>query len=141
VRPKASLTGADGWIPICERRLPFEATISLLLTADAQGIAKPIKLERRHAPLVPLDRPLDESVGVALAAWAAGGSGGSGEPGAAVTSAGSGSPGALENRVMQLASDKPKAERAIVKSRSERSAEAHVAWLNAQIERMQRAAA
>lgn len=73
VRPKESLTGAQGWIPICEKRLPFEATISLLLTADAPGVPKPIKLERRHADLVPLDKPLDETVGAALAAWAAGG--------------------------------------------------------------------
>ncbi len=73
VRPKSSLVGADGWIPICEKRLPFELTISLLLTADAPGVPKPIKLERRHADLIPLDRQLDESVGERLAAWAAGG--------------------------------------------------------------------
>jgi hypothetical protein len=72
VRPKESLIGAQGWIPICEKRFPFEATISLLLTADAPGVPKPIKLERRHAGLVPLDRVLDENVGVALAEWAAG---------------------------------------------------------------------
>jgi hypothetical protein len=72
VRPKESLIGADGWIPICEKRLPFEATISLLLTADAPGVPKPIKLERRHQELVPLDRPLDEKVGAALAGWAQG---------------------------------------------------------------------
>jgi hypothetical protein len=73
VRPKESLVGAQGWIPICEKRLPFEATISLLLTADAPGVPKPIKLERRHQELVPLDKPLDESVGKALAEWARGG--------------------------------------------------------------------
>lgn len=72
IRPKESLTGAHGWIPICERRLPFEATISLLFTADAPGVAKPIKLERRHQALIPLDRQIDESVGKALRAWAAG---------------------------------------------------------------------
>lgn len=72
VRPKETLTGADGWVPICERRLPFEATVSLLLTADAPGVPKPIKLERRHVGLVPLDRELDETVGLALAGWAAG---------------------------------------------------------------------
>lgn len=72
IRPKQSLTGAEGWIPICERRLPFEATISLLFTADAPGVPKPIKLERRHEAFVPLDRPIDADVGRALAAWAAG---------------------------------------------------------------------
>lgn len=73
VRPKQSLIGAEGWIPICEKRLPFELTISLLLTADAPGVPKPIKLERRHADMIPLDRVLDEKVGERLAAWAAGG--------------------------------------------------------------------
>jgi hypothetical protein len=73
VKPKESLTGAQGWIPICEKRLPFEATISLLLTAEAPGVPKPIKLERRHQPLIPLYAPLDEQVGRALAEWAAGG--------------------------------------------------------------------
>jgi len=73
VRPKASLVGAEGWIPICERRLPFELTISLLVTADAPGFPKPIKLEDRHKPLIPLDAQLDENVGRRLAEWAAGG--------------------------------------------------------------------
>ena len=80
IRPKQSLTGADGWVPICERRLPFEATISLLFTADAPGVPKPIKLETRHAGFVPLDRKLDERVGEALAAWAAGSKGSAEEP-------------------------------------------------------------
>jgi hypothetical protein len=74
IQPLSTIPGKsiNGWAPICEKRLPFEATISLLLTADAPGIPKPIKLERRHEGLVPLDRQLDESVGVALADWARG---------------------------------------------------------------------
>lgn len=72
VRPKESLIGAEGWIPICEKRLPFEATISLLLTADRPGVPKPIKLERRHKDLIPLDSVLDETVGARLGEWAAG---------------------------------------------------------------------
>jgi hypothetical protein len=72
VRPKESLVGAEGWIPICEKRLPFEATISLLLTADAPGVPKPIKLERRHANLVRLDEPLSEETGRLLGEWARG---------------------------------------------------------------------
>jgi hypothetical protein len=74
VRPKQSLTGADGWIPICEKRLPFEATISLLLTADRPGVPKPIKLEARHAALVDLDKPLSEDTGRLLGEWARGSS-------------------------------------------------------------------
>lgn len=72
VRPQSSLVGANGWIPICEKRLPFEATISLLLTAAKPGVPIPVKLERRHETLVALDRQLDESVGRALKEWAAG---------------------------------------------------------------------
>ena len=73
VRPAQSLIGADGWVPICERRFPHELTMSLLLLQDAPGIPKPIKLERRHAEFVPLDRRLDEQTGAALSEWAAGG--------------------------------------------------------------------
>ena len=72
IRPAQSLIGADGWVPICERRFPHELTLSLLLLQDKPGVPKPIKLERRHAEFVPLDRPLDEEVGIRLATWAAG---------------------------------------------------------------------
>lgn len=72
VRAKESLTGTAGWIPIAERRLPFEATISLVLTPDNPGVPLPVKLERRHLALVPLDQQLDEATGARLAEWAAG---------------------------------------------------------------------
>lgn len=72
VRPKESLVGAEGWIPICEKRLPFEATISLLLLQSNPGVPVPIKLERRHAELVPLTEPLTENTGRALGEWARG---------------------------------------------------------------------
>lgn len=74
VRPMQTIPGksVDGWVPICEKRLPFEATMSLLLLNDAPGVPKKIKLEGRHAPLVPLDSQLDEKVGAALAKWARG---------------------------------------------------------------------
>lgn len=75
VRPKQSLTGLDGWIPVAEKNLPYEMTASFLLTPDAPGVPKPIKLNGDHRPLVPLDRPLTSEVGSALAAWAAGTSG------------------------------------------------------------------
>lgn len=70
--PKASLTGLDGWIPICEKRFPFELTASFLLTADAPGIPKPIKLQEQHRALFPLDKPITEESGQRLAAWAKG---------------------------------------------------------------------
>src|SRR6266446_7878502 len=37
VRPKQSLTGIDGWIPICESKLPFEFTASFMLMAGRPG--------------------------------------------------------------------------------------------------------
>ena len=75
VRAKESLTSILGWIPICERRLPFELTISLLVTPDAPGVPRPVKLQEQHKPMVPPDRPLSEETGRQLAAWASGGSG------------------------------------------------------------------
>jgi hypothetical protein len=70
--PKVTRTGLDGWIPICEKSLPYELTCSFLLTADAPGIPKPIKLEEQHRAFFPLDRQIDEKCGERLAEWAAG---------------------------------------------------------------------
>ncbi len=72
--PKKSLTGLDGWIPICDKSLPFELTASMLLTAQKPGIPMPIKVEGDHRALFPDNRPLDEAAGEAIAAWARGGS-------------------------------------------------------------------
>jgi hypothetical protein len=71
--PKQSLTGLDGWIPICEKNLPFELTASFLLTASAPGIPRPIKLQEQHRPLFPLDKPVTEESGRLIAQWASGG--------------------------------------------------------------------
>lgn len=73
VRPKESLVGLEGWIPIAEKNLPFELTASFLLTADHPGIPKPIKLQQQHRALFPLDEPITEESGRAIAQWAAGG--------------------------------------------------------------------
>lgn len=72
--PKQGPAGFKGWLPICEKNLPYELTASFLLTADAPGMPKPIKVQEQHAALFPLDRPIDEESGRAIAAWAAGGS-------------------------------------------------------------------
>lgn len=72
VVPKQSLVGLDGWIPITEKDLPFELTMSLLLMPDAPGMPRPIKLQQQHASFLPLDRVIGEETGVALAEWAAG---------------------------------------------------------------------
>jgi hypothetical protein len=71
---KRSLTGLNGWIPIAEKNLPYELTASFLLMADRPGVPLPIKLQEQHRALVPLDKPLSEETGKALAAWAAGSS-------------------------------------------------------------------
>lgn len=72
-RPKQTLTGLDGWVPVCEKNLPFELTASFLLVAERPGVPKPIKLQEQHKALFPLDRPITEASGRDLAAWATGG--------------------------------------------------------------------
>lgn len=71
--PKVTLTGLDGWVPICEKALPFELTASFLLTPDRPGYPKPIKLQEQHKSLFPLDRPINAESGRLVAQWAAGG--------------------------------------------------------------------
>ncbi len=73
VVPKRSLAGLDGWVPIAEKNLPYEMTVSFLFTADAPGIPKPIKLQEQHKPFFDLKKVVDEESGKKLAAWAAGG--------------------------------------------------------------------
>lgn len=74
VRPKQTLTGLDGWVPIAEKNLPFELTASFLLLADRPGVPHPIKLEQRHRAFFPSDEPISEESGRSLGVWAAGGS-------------------------------------------------------------------
>lgn len=64
----------DRWAPICEKRLPYEMTLSFILTPDKPGFPVPIKLQDQHRAAVPLDMPLSEKTGRALAEWARGGS-------------------------------------------------------------------
>ena len=72
VRKKMTLTGLDGWVPICEKNLPYELTASFLLMASRPGVPLPIKLQEQHKPLFPLDQPITEESGKRLAAWASG---------------------------------------------------------------------
>ena len=71
--PKQGPAGFRGWLPVCEKTLPYELTASFLLTADAPGIPKPIKLQEQHRALFPLDEPITEESGRRIAEWAAGG--------------------------------------------------------------------
>ena len=72
IREKQSLTGLHGWIPVCEKSLPYELTASFLLLPDKPGVPLPIKLQEQHKDLFPLDRPITEASGTNLAAWAKG---------------------------------------------------------------------
>jgi hypothetical protein len=71
--PKSGPTGLNGWMPICEKSLPFELTASFLFTADAPGIPKKIKLQRQHMAFFPLDKEVTEDAGRRIAVWAKGG--------------------------------------------------------------------
>jgi hypothetical protein len=59
-----------GWVPICEKNLPYELTLSMLLTPDAPGVPKPIKLQEQHRALFPAGQPITEDTGRRIAAWA-----------------------------------------------------------------------
>ena len=73
VRKKQTATGLDGWVPICEKNLPYELTASFLLMAAKPGVPLPIKLQEQHKALFPLDKPITEESGKRLAEWASGG--------------------------------------------------------------------
>lgn len=73
VRKKQTATGLDGWVPICEKTLPYELTCSFLLMASRPGYPVPIKLQEQHREIFPLDQPISEESGKRVAAWAAGG--------------------------------------------------------------------
>lgn len=70
---KEGLTLWHGWTPICEKKLPYEMTTFLMLTMEAPGVPKPIKLSEQHRPFFPLDRPITEESGKMLGLWAGGG--------------------------------------------------------------------
>jgi AAA domain len=62
----------ERWSPICERRLPYELTLSLILTPQNPGIPIPVKLQDQHRPFLPLDKQIGAESGRKLAAWARG---------------------------------------------------------------------
>jgi AAA domain-containing protein len=62
----------ERWQPICEKRFPYEMTISLLLTPDKPGVPIPIKLQAQHMLAFPKDQQINEGSGRFLAKWANG---------------------------------------------------------------------
>ncbi len=73
IRPKTSPVGAEGWMPVCEKNLPYEMTVSFLLKADRPGYPVPIKLQEQHREFFPLDKPIGRAAGEAIASWSRGG--------------------------------------------------------------------
>jgi len=51
--PKLTRTGLDGWVPVSEKSLPFELTVSFLLMNDRPGFPLPIKLQEQHRAMFP----------------------------------------------------------------------------------------
>lgn len=72
VQPK-DMKPEDRWSPICEKRFPYEMTLSFVLSPDKPGFPVPIKLQEQHRAAIPLDRPLSEESGQQLGVWARGG--------------------------------------------------------------------
>jgi hypothetical protein len=134
--PKKLLSGHVDWIPICEKNTLYELTLSLLLTADAPGVAKPVKLEDQLRSFVPLDEPLTEQTGASLAEWARGSS--TSEP--ASRPAGS-DVDELTIRLTRMLAGNTRAIAAIRTHREGHTAAQHESWLKRQIERVEAAAA
>jgi hypothetical protein len=138
IRPKESPAGLDGWVPITEKSFPYEMTLSLLLTPDAPGIPKPIKLQEQHRVLLPLDQPLSEEAGQALSHWAAGDAAPAGE---------------FDDRIKELTDEllacadvlgnRIQVTAAVAKNRRANAGDLakHVVWLDSQLSRMSDAVA
>jgi hypothetical protein len=62
-----------GWQPICEKNVPYEMATSFMLTPDAPGVPRPIKIQQQHRHLFPIDRPITAESGRLLGEWCAGG--------------------------------------------------------------------
>lgn len=70
--PKRGLISLHGWTPVCEKTLPYELTVSFLLMCDKPGLPNPIKLQQQHRGMFPLNQPIGEEAGKAIAIWSAG---------------------------------------------------------------------
>lgn len=70
--PKVLLSGFSDWIPVAEKNLLFELTLSFVLSPAAPGCPIPIKIQEQHRAFFPKDQPVTEAAGQQLAAWAAG---------------------------------------------------------------------
>lgn len=62
-----------GFQPICEKKLPYELTVSLLFHPERPGYPIPLKLQEQHRELFPTDRPVGRRSGELIREWATGG--------------------------------------------------------------------
>lgn len=62
-----------GWQPICDKNMPYELTVSFLLSETKPGIPIPLKLQEQHKPMFPLTEQLSEKSGEEINKWAKGG--------------------------------------------------------------------
>lgn len=74
ITPASEIPILQRWVPICEKRFPFEITTSMLLTPDNPGVPVPRKLQRQHRPFFPEGERITRDAGRQLAAWALGSS-------------------------------------------------------------------
>lgn len=70
---KSGPGGFKGWLPICEKNLPYELTASFLFMAESPGEPIPMKLPAQLAPFFPEHRQVTAEAGRQLAEWARGG--------------------------------------------------------------------
>lgn len=125
--PKRSLTGLDGWEPICERRLPYEMTFSFLFLPDHPGVPRPLKpMPPTMAKLVRLGEPVTQATGAAIAQW----SDVADEDPELVAEAAD-----LRQKILALSSKPEDTAKAIDKHRAGQDLGQHIAWLGAQLEK------
>jgi len=72
ITPATELDVKERWVPICEKRFPYEITTSLLLTPQDPGVPIPLKLQRQHRPFFPEGQQITEEAGRSLARWSLG---------------------------------------------------------------------
>lgn len=61
-----------GWKPTCEKTVPYELTASFMLVDEKPGVPRPLKLPEPLISLFPTSRPISQTAGEGLCAWARG---------------------------------------------------------------------
>lgn len=72
VIPAADRPINERWQPICEKRFPYELTVSLLLLPSQPGVPIPLKLQEQHRSAFPEGHHAGKQSGEVLRQWAAG---------------------------------------------------------------------